>query len=167
LKDLKELFSKSKGNYIDPTIQAFVISGTQSTPNNDGAEKASDSNVRADQQTTASNNDKITGNVDSGKDLIEPVHDDIIIATLDKIKLNYKRLFNKENHIKIFEFHLKNGTEPSQLFYDKFPKPFLPHSEKAIDEYNKIIKETQQKLMNCYISVLKEEIGIGIYLNRN
>lgn len=87
LKDLKDLFAKAKGNYTTPTIsENNVIPDTATNQQ---------SNNKDDQQSTVANNDNLD-NVNNNKD--DFVSDDMVFAILDKIKLNYKRLFTKKNH---------------------------------------------------------------------
>ena len=62
-----------------------------------------------------------------------------------------KNCFNKikryENHIKLFESHLENGSSTPKLFYNKFPVPFLADDEDFVDQYNDLIKEFQVRAM--------------------
>lgn len=76
----------------------------------------------------------------------------------NKIKNFYRRILKKQNHVSLIEFHINNETTPSQLFFDKFPQPFLTNDPEAIDEYNSIIRETQVKLMRSNIKHLKKQI---------
>ena len=66
-------------------------------------------------------------------------------------------ILRKENNINLLEFHLKNETYPNQLFFDKFPTPFLLFDEQFVNNYNKIIKETQIQIMTLAISSLTQQ----------
>ncbi len=56
------------------------------------------------------------------------------------------------------EYHIKNGSVPSQLFINKFPEPFLKEDTIFIDEYNKIINECQIRIMQSCTQRLKDQI---------
>ena len=69
-----------------------------------------------------------------------------------------RRVLVKENNIKLLEFHLNNETTPSQLFFDKFPTPFLNFDSEFVEAYNNIIKNTQRQIITESIKRLKIQI---------
>lgn len=79
-------------------------------------------------------------------------------SELSRVRNLYRRILVKQNHVSIIKFHLENNTTPSQLFFDKFPVPFLAHDDKAIEDHNKIIHETQIKLMKSIITHLNLQV---------
>jgi hypothetical protein len=77
---------------------------------------------------------------------------------MKKIRYNINRMLRKRNDIKIFEFHIANGTTPSSLFFANFPEPFLNTDDPFIENYNTIIVSTQTEIMKLSIKRLKEQI---------
>ena len=75
-----------------------------------------------------------------------------------KIKNSLRRVLKKENNIKILNFHIKNGTTPSQLLYSKFPIPFLSYCDNFVQGYNNIFSKTHIEIMNFSICMLNELI---------
>ena len=59
-----------------------------------------------------------------------------------------------ESHKYICLFHIQNGSTPSSLFYDRFPRPFFQDSEEFVNNYNQLIKEFQKNTLN----IIKNEI---------
>lgn len=64
----------------------------------------------------------------------------------------------KTYDIHIHNFHIENGTKPSQLFTINWPQPFLVHDERYIDDYNNKINEFSIDLMSLNITYLKRSI---------
>lgn len=80
-------------------------------------------------------------------------------SIINQIKHIYRRILKKQNHIAILQFHLKNSTTPSSLFFHAFPEPFLAHDQNAVDDHNKIIIEAQTKMMESSIKHLTLQIN--------
>ncbi|RNA13265.1 hypothetical protein BpHYR1_036367 [Brachionus plicatilis] len=74
------------------------------------------------------------------------------------IKHWIRRLLIKKNNIKLLNFHINNETTPNQLFFDKFPTPFLNYDPFFVENYNKIIKKCQVEIMNESINRLRCQI---------
>ncbi len=74
-----------------------------------------------------------------------------------------KKLIN-DNHITNFKIHLEKKTVPSSLFFDKFPKPFLPCDKSYVDSFNILICEFQVKALNLAILSCETKIT-GIISN--
>ncbi|RNA00546.1 hypothetical protein BpHYR1_026795, partial [Brachionus plicatilis] len=74
------------------------------------------------------------------------------------IKHWIRRILVKENNIKIIESHIKNGTTPNQLFYDKFPSPFLNYDLKFVNSKDKLnIDEHDDLIKSLYTEISKEK----------
>lgn len=67
---------------------------------------------------------------------------------------NRKRAATKRNHCVNLDSHIANGTTPSQLFFCRFPTPFLNRDEEFVEKYNKIIQNTQLEIMKLSIERL-------------
>jgi hypothetical protein len=63
------------------------------------------------------------------------------------------------NHLAIAKIHTNNGTTPSSLFFNRFPKPFFPHVKDFIDKYNLIIENFQKETMQLIICTLNSELA--------
>lgn len=60
----------------------------------------------------------------------------------------YQKLIKYENHVRIFDTHLEQGTCPGNLVWKCFPEPFLPSDPDYINAYNKLIVDFQKNDMN-------------------
>jgi hypothetical protein len=71
-------------------------------------------------------------------------------------------LFNKQirfrNHLAIAQIHFDNGTAPSSLFYNRFPRPLFPTNSNFIDKYNIIINNFQKETLKLITSTLENEL---------
>jgi len=76
------------------------------------------------------------------------------------IKLLINKLHRYKNHIQIIETHFSNKTTPSQLFHNKFPKPFLYDDDEFIKETNKHIRIYQTSQMNLALKIFRERVNI-------
>jgi hypothetical protein len=79
---------------------------------------------------------------------------------VQQVEITYEPLLRKQNQVKLFETHLKNGTTNPRYYYCKFPKPNLEYDSIFVDSYNELIRETQVKMQNLCISRLKEQIKV-------
>jgi len=82
------------------------------------------------------------------------------IKILKKIRYNINRKLRKSNDIRIFEFHIANGTTPSSLFFANYPEPFLNTDDLFIEQYNTIIANSQKEIMKLSIKRLREQINL-------
>ena len=77
-----------------------------------------------------------------------------------EIKRIYKRYLKYKNHLTIINIHLDKQTTPSQLFYIRFPHPFFIHEDNYINNYNEIIKKTQDDIMKLNSEFINDQISI-------
>jgi hypothetical protein len=75
----------------------------------------------------------------------------------DKLKSFFKRKYKKSLSIKVLQFHIENGTAPKELSLTNFPIAFLPHDQKFVEQYDKLLKEFQIKIMELCIKRVKEQ----------
>ena len=79
-----------------------------------------------------------------------------------KFKTEISKLINKrlrfQNHREIFACHKKNQTLPNNLHYLSFPRPFLTTNKDFINEFNEIIKESQEKIFSLITKYVDSEI---------
>ncbi|CAF0829065.1 unnamed protein product [Brachionus calyciflorus] len=112
-------------------------------------------------------NDDNDKEIDNSEEVVEDLNKIIDQIKDEKsfkdIKHWIRRFLVKENNIKLIESHIKNGTTPSQLFFDKFPTPFLNYDSIFVENYNKIIQKAQIEILNeslirlnCQIKDLKK-----------
>lgn len=71
-----------------------------------------------------------------------------------------KKLLRYRNHLSIFAIHENKGTTPATLFYGRFPPPFFVDDDDFINEHNKIISETQKRIIDLTTRTLKEKESI-------
>ena len=83
----------------------------------------------------------------------------LIEKSLKIIKALYKRVHLKQISIKVFQFHIQNGTVPEKLNIHHFPPPFLSHDIIFVDEHNKLVKECQNKMMQACMKRINEQIS--------
>jgi hypothetical protein len=85
----------------------------------------------------------------------------------------YNKLFNiadkmhrYNEHIRIAETHLENGTTPPSLFFNRFPVPFLADDQAYLDVYNDLCEDFQHKALKQNIFSLQSRIAtLGEELN--
>jgi len=70
--------------------------------------------------------------------------------------INKKLRYN--NHIKIINSHKTNGTTPSSLFFNKFPRPFLIDDSIYVEKYNQLIHDFQTKTMDLILDRLNSRV---------
>jgi hypothetical protein len=84
------------------------------------------------------------------------------LNTFVKARGYLKKIFNKtaryENHIKLLQTHLENGTSPPSLFFKRFPRPMLIDDDEFVDWYNDSILKWQEIIMLKLIETLKSRI---------
>ena len=80
----------------------------------------------------------------------------IIIHIYNYLKDAYSKILRYKNDIKNLESHLKMKTAPQSLYYNHFPAPLLKHDAKYIFLHNKIISETQIRIMNETIDYMNK-----------
>ncbi len=73
-------------------------------------------------------------------------------------QIQYEKLLRNENHVLLYETHLRKKTVPASLLWNRFPAPFLPFDEQFVTEYNLIIQEFQEKNINLCIKFCKSRI---------
>jgi hypothetical protein len=95
-------------------------------------------------QNTSTNNTRLTRSLEN----IEPSAFVNFEDSKDFISSLFNKKFRYENHLKIIETHLANGTTPSNLFYCKFPLPQLWDDAEYINEYNNLIVNFQKDSLN-------------------
>lgn len=79
--------------------------------------------------------------------------------SLNKIKRYFRRILLKQNDIRLFNYHLRNKTTPSQLFYENFPEPILPYDPDFIEKYNYTIQCFKYECMVISIQCLNNQIA--------
>ncbi len=103
-------------------------------------------------QNGSENNNSETRNV------VNEDNNPIIEQTKIKLSRLFKRLQHKEISKRVFEFHTQNGTVPDKLDFNRFPRPFLDQDIIFVEEYNKLIKEFQEKIISLCNKRLDEQI---------
>jgi hypothetical protein len=78
--------------------------------------------------------------------------------TLNLFKNEYERKKRYENHIAILTAHKEANTTPKNLNNKQFPSPLIETDIKLTQEFEKIIKECQEKIMETTIIRLKQLI---------
>ncbi len=80
------------------------------------------------------------------------------LLNLATYRINKKLVY--ENHIKILTHHLNSDdkTTPKQLWPNRFPWPFLADNIKFLEEYDGLIIEMQQMIMNFIIKFINDNI---------
>ena len=88
--------------------------------------------------------------------------DPLLFTNFNDSKDFISSLFNKklryENHIKIFKTHIENGTTPSSLFFNKFPRPLLSDDHEFVEEHNNLIKDFTMKNMQLCENFLNKRV---------
>ena len=77
---------------------------------------------------------------------------------LNLFKNEYERKKRYENHIAILTAHKEANTTPKNLNNKQFPSPLIETDIKLTQEFEKIIKECQEKIMETTIIRLKQLI---------
>jgi hypothetical protein len=77
---------------------------------------------------------------------------------LNLFKNEYERKKRYENHIAILTPHKEANTTPKNLNNKQFPSPLIETDIKLTQEFEKIIKECQEKIMGTTIIRLKQLI---------
>ena len=188
IEDLSKILHKAESNYVFSKISTPKFTNTsQSNDTNLTSDNSQSSNVQNQSQNLIVNDTVIqqtnenniepndnhivdnqtenTPNADkSAHDGDESLVDVEKNATLErnkifkKIKNSMRRIFIKENDIKLLKFHLTNGTTPNQLVFSNFPLPFLHHNDNFVTKYNDLISSFQTNAMDLSISCLEENI---------
>jgi hypothetical protein len=76
-------------------------------------------------------------------------------------KNDYTTILKNENHIRLFQSHLDNGTCPSNLMWQNFPEPFLPTDVSYIEGYNKLISNFQIEAMKFSQECCAKKIDVS------
>ncbi len=71
----------------------------------------------------------------------------IIMHIYNYLKDIYSKILRYRNDVKCLEAHLRTKTAPESLYYTKFPEPLIKHDARYVDLHNKIIVETQIRIM--------------------
>jgi hypothetical protein len=71
----------------------------------------------------------------------------IIMHIYNYLKDIYSKILRYRNDVKCLEAHLRTKTAPEALYYTKFPEPLIRHDARYVDLHNKIVVETQIRIM--------------------
>ena len=77
---------------------------------------------------------------------------------LDEAKGLFKRVFKKNLSLKVFQYHMLNGTAPKEISIHNFPPPFLSHDKEFVEEYDKLIKSFQTQIMELCIKRASQQV---------
>ena len=136
IENFKSIRTKAESNYvINPTVSSFNTQTTSQSINNQTLiiPDTQINNFETDQ-------DNVSNHVNDPDVSINCLEEETKIANdknLFQIKNWIRRILIKENNIQLLKSHKTNGTTPRQLFYDKFPTPFLNFDEDFVEDSNK------------------------------
>ncbi len=71
----------------------------------------------------------------------------IIMHIYNYLKDIYGKILRYKNDLKTLDAHLRTKTTPECLYFKEFPGPLLKFDARYVDIHNKIIVETQIRIM--------------------
>lgn len=71
----------------------------------------------------------------------------IIMHIYNYLKDIYGKILRYKNDVKTLDAHLRTKTTPESMYFNKFPGPLLKFDARYVEIHNKIVVETQIRIM--------------------
>ena len=130
--DIHSCFSNSGNNYLENLFNEY----------NAQMQSSSQQNINNNQSSNDRNFSQFLSSTPEAQKLI----------------FNINKSVRYKNHDSIFDIHISNGTTPSSIFFNRFPKPFFDKDELFVEKYNEIIEKTQKAIIDLIKDSLKSKI---------